>query len=380
MPSQLPRSRLPVFIREHREAILTAWDDFARGLPVAAAMDVVALRDHANGMLDVVVRDLETAETEHERDEKSRGNRDAAAGAPVTEASKHGGVRAASGFSVASMVAEFRALRASVISLWMKLEERAGAEELEEMIRFNEAIDQAIAESLAQYTHEIESARERFLAVLGHDLRTPLGAILTGSRFLYESADLPEAQRAVVAGMERSGWRMNELVTDLLDLALTRLGDGIPIRRAELDVGALVREVVAEVLASSGESRITIELSGDLVGQWDRSRLGQALSNLVGNAVQHGARASTVMVMARGDEPEAVRIVVSNGGVPIPHEKLGTLFDAMKRASGERTDRRHLGLGLYIVDKIVEAHGGSIDVRSSEADGTTFIVSLPRSR
>jgi len=369
--------RLSQFIREHREEILAAWQKFARERPGAASMDVAALHGHARAMLDTIVGDLETPETEEQRAEKSRGARNQARDAEMTAASKHGLGRAESGFSVESTLAEFRALRASVISLWRERQSRAGPDELEEMTRFNEAIDQAIIESITRYTHEVETTRDRFFAVLGHDLKTPLSAIITSAQLLLESTGLTEAQRAIIAGMERSGHRMAQLVRDVLDLALTRLGTGIPIRRAEMDMGVLIRDMVAEAAASRPGSRIEVETSGPLGGVWDRARLAQALTNLIGNAMQHGSRNAPIKLTACGDEPSMVTVSVTNEGPPIPSEQIGGLFKAMKGSPDDR-DRRHLGLGLYIVDKIVEAHGGSIDVRSSEAEGTTFAISLPR--
>jgi len=363
--------RLSQFIRDRRDEILAAWETFARDLPAGDSLDVVALRDHARAMLDVIARDLELPQSAQVRTERSRGDHDGALDGELSAASKHGLGRAESGFSIESMFAEFRALRSSVISLWREHQREAGPAQLEELTRFNEAIDQAIAQSLSQYVREVDTTRDRFFAVLGHDLRTPLGAIITSTQFLLETAQLTEPERRVVGGMERSGRRMTELVRDLLDLALTRLGSGIPIRRTEMDMGTLVRDVVAEASASSPNSHFEVQTSGALGGAWDRARLAQALTNLLGNAIQHGTATGPITLIARGDEPEMVTVSVRNAGPPIPHEKIGGIFKAMKGASKDR-DRRHLGLGLYIVDKIVEAHGGSIDVQSSPADGTTL--------
>ena len=369
--------RLSQFIREHREDILTSWDGFAHELPQGASIDVDVLHDHARAMLDAIARGLELPQTEQQRVSRSRGERDANRGDAMTAAAEHGRVRAERGFSVEIMMAEFRALRARVIGLWRAHQSQAGPDELEEMTRFNEAIDQAIAESLARYMREVETTRDRFFAVLGHDLRTPLGAIITSTQFLLESTELTSEQRQVVVGMDRSGHRMTELVRDLLDLALTRLGRGIPIRCAAMDLGALVRDVVAEAAASNPHSHVDVETSGPLGGVWDKARLAQALSNLVGNAMEHGSDEAPITLMARGDDPSVVTVSVTNEGPPIPRDQIGGLFDAMKSNTNVR-DGRHFGLGLYIVEKIVEAHGGRIDVRSSETEGTTFAVSLPR--
>ena len=372
-----PMPHLSRFIQTHTEDILREWEQFARELPATSSMDVAALRDHAKAMLTVIARDLETPQTDRQRVERAHGAADAVDEAATTAASQHGLGRAHSGFGVDHMLAEFRALRTSVTRLWRKAHNEAGPAELEELTRFNEAIDQAIAESLARYTREVEATRDRFFAVLGHDLRTPLGVILTSSQLLLDTATLSKDERNLVLGMERSGRRMIELVKDLLDLALTRLGSGIPVSCAEMDLDALVRDVVSEVASAHPGSRIEVESTGPLTGSWDKGRLGQALINLVSNAVEHGSRGTPVRVTARGDGPRMVTVSVSNAGPPIPPEQIGGLFDAMKGGVSVR-DRRHLGLGLYIVDKIVEAHGGSIDIRSEDGEGTTFTVSLPR--
>ena len=368
--------RLASFIVEHNEEILAAWEAFARARTVAP-MDVGALRGDAQAMLSVIVDDLESPESDARRARKARGLIDRARDSAQTAASEHGAARASRGFGVETLVAEFRALRASVIGLWIKYEQPAGATDLEEMRRFDEAIDQAIAESLAQYIGDVESTRDRFLAVLGHDLRTPLSAIVTSSRFLLEEEKLSKTQHRLIVGIEKSGRRMTQLVDDLLDLALMGLGDSIPVHRASVDLGALVQEIAAEVRASAPTARLEVETSGSLTGEWDSTRLAQALTNLLSNAIQHGARRVPIRVAMSGQE-ETVTIEVTNKGRVIPVDRIRGLFDAKKGDARTGTDRRHLGLGLYIVGRIVDAHGGNIDVRSSDADGTTFQITIPR--
>lgn len=370
--------RLSVFITEHAEEILAAWEAFAKDLSGATTIDLPALRDHADAMLNVIVADLETPQTDKERDRKAHGLLDAARDGTLTAASEHGRGRAEHGFSVESMVAEFRALRESVITLWLRDQQGgAGPSELEEVRRFNEAIDQAIAEALAQYTHVVESARDRFLAVLGHDLRAPLSAVVTSTRFLLDEGNLKGEQRDMLAGVERSGRRMTQLIEDLLQLAVTRLG-GLPLRRTRTDLGLLVREVGAEVSAISPTAQIDIETSGTLVGEWDRPRLSQAFTNLLTNALEYGSPGKPISVIAHGDGDKGVTVEVTNQGAAIPRDQLASLFTPMKPAAADRRDRRHLGLGLYIVDRVIDAHGGSIKVRSSDEHGTTFTVTLPR--
>jgi signal transduction histidine kinase len=340
-------------------------------------MNVVALRDHAKAMLDVIAHDLEEPQTAREQEAKAKGASDADERTVRTAATAHGSGRAQSGFTVNQMVAEFRALRASVLRLWGRQPGPKGEAELEEMVRFNEAIDQAIAESLARYTTEIDHTKERFLAILGHDLRTPLGAIIMSAQFILESDNLIEPYRGLVDRIGKSSRRMNHMVADLLDFSRTRLGETIPIAPADMSVTRMLDDVVAEVAASYPDRKLEVETSGELKGVWDCARLTQAVTNLVGNAAQHGSDGTPIRVTARGEEHE-VTIAVHNDGPPIPKDLVGRIFEPMKRVRSDPGDRRHLGLGLYIVDRIVAAHGGRIDVTSSERDGTTFTVRLPR--
>ncbi len=374
--------RLSSFIRQHVEPILDEWETFARSLPQGEAMDVSALRDHAKDMLATIADDLDAPQTPEEQTGKARGDSDAATDAAPTPAQEHGAGRAESGFTVGQMVAEFRALRASVMRLWSQTQQHTRSEDLADMTRFNEAIDQAIAESITRYTHEIGQSKERFLAILGHDLRTPVGAIVTSTSFMLdtaeESGDLPQRYRSLIEGVSRSARRMNRLVADLLEFARVSFGDAIPMQRVPTDLGRLVSDVVAEVRASYPKHTFECVTSGALEGEWDSDRLFQALINLVSNAVQHGSRDLPIRVSARGEANEVV-LTVHNGGAAIPPDEVAQMSQGMiPGASNDDGDRRHLGLGLYIVDKIITAHGGRLLLRSNASDGTTFALHLPR--
>jgi signal transduction histidine kinase len=375
-------NRLSTFIRQNIEPILVEWEAFARTLPRGEEMDMKALRDHAADMLRVIANDLDRPQTPQEQAEKAKGESDAEAGAVATAAQQHGAGRAESGFTVVQMVAEFRALRASVMRLWGQAHADTATTDVPDMIRFNEAIDQAIAESITRYSQDVGQSKERFLAILGHDLGNPLGAVITSATFMLENAaqcgDLPQPYLALTEGVARSARRMQHMVTDLLEFARVSFGQTIPVERVPVDIEQVVRDVAAEVRAASPGREIRTRFAGDLSGEWDRERLLQALSNLVGNAVQHGSAAAPVSITARG-EPDTVEIAVHNEGPPIGSEQLARLFEGMNGVTPrEGRDRRHLGLGLYIVDKIVAAHGGAIDVQSSDEQGTTFTVRLPR--
>jgi signal transduction histidine kinase len=375
--------RLADFIRSNTDDILSEWESFARAVPVAGSMDIKALRDHARQMLAVIANDLETPQSTKQEGKKSRGEADASTKGETTAAQEHGAGRAGSGFTIEQMVAEFRSLRATVIRLWMATSQRVAPADLDDMTRFNEAIDQAIAESVARFNMNISQSKERFLAILGHDLKNPIGSIMGAAQFMLEvgkeKGDLPQPYLALLTGVANSSRRMNTMVHDLLDFARTSFGDAIPIERSQIDVGTMICDVQAEVSAMYPGSRIETKLEGDLSGNWDGARLAQALTNLDSNAVQHGDREGTISISARGLGSEVI-ISVTNRGALIRSEDIAQLFKAMKGSQrARRVDDHHLGLGLYIVDKIVEAHGGKIVVQSTEETGTVFTIHLARS-
>jgi signal transduction histidine kinase len=372
-------ARLSDFIRDDTEPILAEWETFARGLPLGDAMDIAALRDHAKEMLGVIAADLSAPQTPAQQADKAMGLSDAGGRRSLTAAQAHGAGRAESGFTVEQMVAEFRALRASVIRLWTRKQGQAGAVDLQDMIRFNEAIDQAIAESITTYTREVRQSKDRFLAILGHDLRTPIGAIITSTQFILETGELSAPHRELVSRMEAAARRMNRLVADLLEFTRTRFGDTIPIVVAKMDAARMIDDVASEVRASYPTSVVNVRSSGETRGSWDCERLTQAITNLVSNAVHHGAQGAPIEIEAHGSAQELV-ISVRNQGPAIAPDQIGRIFDGMKAlgASHDGDRRQHLGLGLYIVDKIVHAHRGSVMVESSTGDGTVFTVHLPR--
>lgn len=375
--------RLSDFILANRESILAEWEAFARTCsPASGSMDVEALRDHADQMLTAIATDLQTPQNRVAQTEKSKGHAPAAHRDSTTAAEEHGAGRAESGFSVEQMVAEYRALRASVIRLWTKEKGELVPADVEDLTRFNEAIDQSLAESVTEYNQGVEQSKEMFLAILGHDLRTPLGAIYTSAKFMLDTAELEEPHRTLTQRIANSAARTVDMVGELLDFTRARLGGSIPVVRAKVNLGRVVRDVVDEVLGAHPECRIHVDTRGDEMGEWDQARLSQALTNLIGNAVTHGATGTTVTVEMRG-EKEQVTITIHNRGAAIQSSRIDGIFNPMKgnegaAKAGGRGPTGSLGLGLYIAERIVSAHGGRIAVESSEAAGTTFTICLPR--
>ena len=374
--------RLGDFILANREPILAEWEAFARSCsPASDTMDIAALRDDANAMLTVIAQDLLTPQTARQQSEKAKGRAPAKAG--ISPATAHGGDRAAAGFSTVQMVSEYRALRASVIRLWADSEGEPTARDLNDVIRFNEAIDQALAESVVRFTEDLDNSKEMFLAILGHDLRTPLGAVVTSAEFMAQTGDLKPPYSELTTRILRSAKRMSQMIGSLLDFTRSRLGGRIPITRGDMDLADAMRDVVAEVQAAFPHRTIEVDGDGTLTGEWDYDRIVQVFTNLVSNALQHGSAGTPVTVVLRG-EGDDVAVSVHNYGKQIPPDQVAHLFSPMKKFMGSAVGggvdgtTGSLGLGLYIADRIVNAHKGRIGVESSGDGGTTFTVHLPR--
>lgn len=373
--------RLADFIATNSEPILAEWVKFAATCgPAGKTMDLAGLRDHAQAMLKDIIADLRTPQTDSEQAEKSKGNADTSPESPDTPAEVHGAGRAASGFTIGEMVSEYRALRASVIRLWTQANGTLTGADLEDLLRFNEAIDQSTAESLTRFTQDLDQSKEMFLAILGHDLRTPLGAVSMSSQFMLDTGELKEPHLTLTTRILRSARRMNRMVGDLLDFTRSRLGSGVPIVRGKMDLARVTRDAVEEVSAAQPESVLQVSTSGELQGAWDCARISQVLSNLLANAVQHGTPRTPISVTARG-EAEDVVLSVHNSGPAIPTADIRDLFNPLKHLKSNGTAARgngSLGLGLYIAERIVTAHGGTIEVSSTGGAGTSFTVRLPR--
>jgi signal transduction histidine kinase len=368
--------RLAKFILQDMEAILAEWEAFAATLlPAAEGMTPLALRDHAHQILAAVAKDMITAQDPAQQSEKSKGWTVAVDGASETAAQTHAVLRARSGFNINQLVAEYRALRATVLRLWLDSGPLDGPE-AQEIIRFNEAIDQAVAESVGHFDTKVEQARNLLLGMLGHDMRSPLQAILaTASHLAHLGAGNQVSEAA--ARLIRSGASIQSLLDDLVDFNRTRFGLGLRIVRSDVDLASAVAEELEQLRAAYPTRRIELEVTGDSRGRWDGARLKQLLRNLVSNAIQHGSPSTPVRV-ALGGEQADVRLEVTNTGPSIDPSALDQMFDPIKRvppADDGRTER--LGLGLFIVREIVAAHMGEVEVHSEKGE-TTFAVRLPR--
>jgi signal transduction histidine kinase len=370
--------RLADFIQRDLEAILIQWEAFAATLlPAAADMDSQALRDHAEQILRAVCKDLQTSQNDEQREHKSKGLAAGPIDARNTAAETHALLRARGGFDVNQMTSEYRALRASVLHLWAKACQPSDIF-VPDMLRFNEAIDQAVAESVAFFNAQIEKERNLLLGMLGHDMRGPLQVIQLTARYLSK-ADADTDVLTAAARLLKSSASLKVLLDDLLDFNRTKLGLGITISPAPVDLAAAFFAEIEQLRVAHPGRSIGLEVNGDVSGVWDINRLNQLLGNLVVNAIKYGAFSSPVGIVLEG-LPAEVRFAVHNHGPKIEQSMLAQIFEPLKRGSDNQFvsgSEGSFGLGLYIAREIAMAHHGDISAKSDENE-TVFTVRLPR--
>jgi PAS domain S-box-containing protein len=224
-----------------------------------------------------------------------------------------------------------------------------------------------------------DNFREMFLGILGHDLRNPLSTILTTARVLLLRDDTPAEIRRKLERVTSSGIRMQRMIDQLLDLTRARLTAGIPVTLgpAPIDLAAIVGKIADEVRVSHPKSMIDLAVDGECTARVDADRFEQVVSNLLGNAVTHGDVTKPVRIVLTS-QPATVTMTVHNQGTPIAPAFLPLLFNPFARGSKPRGPSAGLGLGLYVSERIVDAHGGKLTVQSSRETGTRFEVTLPR--
>lgn len=359
------------------QQILQEWVSFARSIQ-PGEMTTKELRDHAEEMLKTIAEDMATPQTEFERSEKSKGRQLRVEG--DTPAEIHADCRLSSGFSIDLLASEYRALRASVLKLWFVDSKCDNQDRVNELIRFNEGVDQALAESITRYMESIVLSQDIFLGVLGHDLRNPLNSIGAGAQLLMYGAESDARSARLGSQMFASVLRMDKMLDNLLNFTQSRIGGGLKIIYDQIDLAQISKQVVEEFRLSHSDRIIHNEVHGDCTGSWDAGRLSQAYQNLISNALQYGSADSAVTVVTTAFDDHIV-FTVQNDGTPIPLESQHYIFNLMHRiphVEDERNLKKNLGLGLYIVREIVTAHHGDISVLSTKEHGTTFRVQLPK--
>jgi signal transduction histidine kinase len=370
--------RLADFILRDMQAIVLQWEKFAstRG-PAASNMTQLELRDHVHEILIAVAKDLSTSQTPEAQAAKSMGL--APLPALETAAQTHGLLRARSGFEIKELASEYRALRASVLRLWT-IACLPEPPNLEDLIRFNEAIDQAIAESIAFFSDKVDEARNLLLGTLGHDMRTPLQSILMTAMYLGQ---LNAGEKVSVAATRliSSGARMKGLLDDLVEFNRANLGLGFRVSPTDVDLADLFADELKELRAAYPGRELLLEVTGDTKGCWDGPSLQRLLGNLVVNAMKYGYKEAPVRI-GIAEDGEGVRFEVRNTGPSIDPSSFQRFFEPLQR--GQHQDLKYdpnagLGLGLYIAREIAKANGGQIEANAQGSE-TVFSVRLPRRR
>jgi len=374
--------KLSHFIEANIEKILEAWDQFAvtqftQGVPVSAR----ELRDHAHEILMDLTKDMETPQSAQQQADKSKGE-EAKSSDALSAASTHGIDRHYSGFTLTELAAEFRALRATVLRLWLPQIPALTEQVAHDMVRFNEAIDQALAQSVATYSKQNTRARDTFLAILGHDLRSPLMGIRLSAKVLQKTGVTADAAEQAGTRILTSAALMSAMVNDLLEYGRAQLGGVIRVHRQPVDLLDVGKAAIEEAKAAHPEFQFALESSGELHGSFDGARLQQVFSNLLNNAAQYGFQSHAVRLVLRGHE-DHVSVQVCNAGPVIPSESLKAIFDPLVQLSiGDKPTgpfSNSAGLGLFIARELTFGHEGTIKAESSADFGTIFTVELPRS-
>lgn len=373
--------RLADFIRANVHPIVKEWVKFAKTrTPASADMTDLALKDHIVELLKFIADDLESPQSKNEQVRKSHGLDAEYSKFTRSAAEIHASLRLSDGFNIDQMVSEYRALRASVLKLWAATSKVLPGTDLEDMTRFNEAVDQAMTESVAEYTKMVNQSRDLFLGVLGHDLRNPIGAALMAAQRIVKHGATDSKQSLLSGQIAISMNRAISILDDLLEVTRSAFGSELPLLRMSMKMSELGTELVEEMRTLSGGKQIEIRITGDTEGEWDRPKMGQVFSNLIGNALEYSPDDSIISVAVSGQE-DRVLITVHNEGDPISPDKQKTIFTLLtrgKESGSEGSGSTHLGLGLFIAHKIVVAHGGKITVESTREAGTTFSIVLPK--
>jgi len=364
----------------HNSEILSEWDQFAHDIsPMGSDMSIHALRDHVQQLLTAIAKNVDIAKGEKKRIIKSKGH------LPMQEdigvaAHIHGMLRHHDGFHLKEISAEFQALRASVLRLWLPSVKSMTQEFIYEVIRFNEAIDVALIESINTFSDQTARTRDSFLGVLGHDLRNPLNVIAMNGAYLQKAEGSDSIHTAGLRIVVSSA-RMSLMINDLLEYGRTQLGGHMALRCHEVDIQRVCQAIVDEARATHPTQEFLLKVSGDLIGSFDEARLQQVFSNLLCNAARYSKPGLPIEISAKG-LTNAITVKVHNVGPVVPEKWLQAIFEPLiqlsQQAEPPESSSHSVGLGLYIAREITQAHGGTIHATSSKRSGTTFTVQLPR--
>jgi len=352
-------------LRGEINEIIQRWElEIVRRVPDLALLDRAAMIDHCPEFLVGLATWLE-------RDDDS--------GRRGFDALVHGHAlqRLGHGVDLSTLTTEYQVLRRVILEQLLQLETSRHVRT--SLIRLNEGLDYAVNDAIRRYAQNRDDTRERFISILGHDLRNPLNTVsLATATIAATPCSEPRHQRLAVTG-QRSADRMGRMIADVIDFAHAHLGGGIPAVPRGCNMGALCEEAAVELRLTHPERAIRVVTAGDLDGSWDQDRVIQVFSNLIANAIQHGLDPIELSARERADH-DAVITCVRNRGPAIPAELRDRLFDPFRHgAAPAGRPRSSLGLGLYIVQQIAIAHGALCNVRS-DMDATEFEIVWPRTR
>lgn len=277
------------------------------------------------------------------------------------------------GRELTTALTEYEVLRTTLLEIAFEGER---TELASSVIALATALDRTIAEAVARYEAEHDHVRERFMSMLIHDMRDPLTAV-TMSANLLSDMTLGDRQSQLVGRITRGARRIERMVDEVIDFARSRLGEQMSLTPATFDMVEVCHEAIAEARGLPAPRDIQLDATGKFSGSWDRERARQALSNLLANASQSSQGPIRVRV-TQSDDQRTVIVAVTNRGPVLAPEVLARVFDPFARAVLDHSRVRGLGLGLYMVEQIARAHGGTVLATSTATEGTTFEIQWPR--
>ena len=356
------------FLHESLDDILAEWEKEG-GLP---ATGLTARRLHFGQVLRAVADEMN-------RMSASAATASAAAAATLAEdAPRRAGGGEPSHSHAGQLVDDYASLRASVLRQWRQKHPSPSAADLDDLVHFNEAMDRSLAELAATFSPSESQPHALFLGVLNHELRTSVASILMSAQVLTHRSTPGTPESKAAQRILRSCDQLRQSLDALSDFTKVRLGAPLEIDRVRDDMGVLCRQALDAFARIDPERKVRLTSDGDLSGDWDVTRIREAVGGLLANAARFASRGSVVTIAVTGHAADEVKVTVHGDGTPIDVETLQTIFDPVARVESENATYAGLGLGLFIVRKVVDAHGGQVGIEASAQDGTTFTMVLPR--
>ena len=361
-PGAARPSEVAAYLRAHKQEIGLAWEaDVTANLAKLRELSRPALIDHVPEVLDAIAAWIEGRHIEAELGFQAL-------------ADGHALQRLAWGVETDTLATEYGRLRHVMLTHLLDVESTPQVRQ--DLVALNTALDLAVNEAMRIYRERRNALRERFLAILAHDLRSPLSSVLMAADALLHLETLDARATAFVVRIARSGKRMQRMIDSVIEFARGHFGGGIPLTPTTHDMADLCRAAADEYRSGHPDVELVVDVTGDLRGAWDGDRVHQALANLLGNAGHYGKGAPVILKAWEHDDRRHVSTSVTNFGPKIPPEAMPTLFDPFSR--GDASARQGLGLGLYIVQLIAAGHGARWTVDSAADTGTTFTITWPR--